>query len=457
MAGERILIVDDDPNLLTVLRVRLESENFQVAVADTPARALALASEKGFDLSLVDLKLNDGNADGIKLMEALHQAAPDMPVIILTAYGTIKNAVAAIKQGAYNYLTKPFDHHELLAQIRNGLEKVQLSREVKRLQALVSEQSNLSHIIGRSRPMQEILNKIRRAAGTDANICIYGESGTGKELVARSLHLLSARKDMPFVAINCASIPEGLLEAELFGYEKGAFTGAVKKKRGLFSQAHTGTLFLDEISETPLSMQVKLLRVLEEKQFYALSGEKPVIVDVRIIAAANRDLAKAVKAGAFREDLYYRLHVIPIHIPPLRERKADIPILAHHFLQKFTAPPNQKTAALSRGAMEKLMAYDWPGNVRELENTMEYAVAMSPASVIESDFILTDHPEAEGSLPPLKDARNAFEKEYLVKALTMADGNISQASNLAGKYRADFYELLKKHHLKPADFKKPNA
>jgi two-component system response regulator GlrR len=457
MPGENILIVDDDRNLLEVLRLRLETENYQVTVADKAEKALKLAAEINFDLALLDLKLNEGEKDGINLMDDLHHSSPEMPIIILTAYGTIKNAVEAIKLGAYNYLTKPFDHYDLLMQIKNGLEKSRLAREVQRLKALVQEKFNLTNIIGKSSVMKEIMQKTCRAAETDSNVYIYGESGTGKELIAKSLHLLSDRKDGPFVAINCASIPEGLLEAELFGYEKGAFTGAVRKKKGLFCQAHTGTLFLDEISETPMSMQVKLLRVLEDKQFYTLSGENPVNVDIRIIAAANKELEQAVKEGSFREDLYYRLHVIPIHIPPLRERMEDIPILANHFLQKFYRKQGKESMRIAQGALQKLLSYEWPGNVRELENTIEYAVAMSTGDIIEADLILTRHDSNSQDLPTLKEAKNAFEKEYLIRALIGSEGNITKAADSAGKYRADFYDLLKKHDLKVTDFKKPDT
>ncbi len=456
MAGEKILIVDDDRNLLEVLRIRLESEGYAVDVAGKITPALKLASEKNFDLALVDLKLDDTNEDGITLMNGLHQLHPEMPVIILTAYGTIENAVSAIKCGAYNYLTKPFDHHDLLMQIKNGLEKNLLSREVKRLKELINERYSITSIIGRSSAMKEVMKKTCRAAETDANVYIYGESGTGKELIAKSLHLLSNRKEGPFVAINCASIPEGLFEAELFGYEKGAFTGAVKKKKGFFKQANNGTLFLDEISETPMSMQVKLLRALEEKQFYALSGETPVNIDVRIIAASNTDLTRQIEEKTFREDLYYRLYVIPIYLPPLRERVEDIPVLANHFIQKVCRKTDQPFPTLSAGAMQKLLSYDWPGNVRELENTIEYAMAMSAENVIDADLILTRR-QSPHSLQPFKDAKNAFEKEYLTKIMTLTQGNVSKAADLAGKYRADFYDLMKKHSLNVQDFKKTDA
>ncbi|MCF8095672.1 MAG: sigma-54 dependent transcriptional regulator [Desulfobacteraceae bacterium] len=453
MERERILVVDDDQSILEILRIRLESEGYEVNVVSNRDEALNLARECMFDLALVDLKLAEGDKDGIYLMQELHQINAETPIIILTAYGTINSAVDAMKRGAYSYLTKPFDHHDLFLQIKNGLEKSSLAREVKRLKALVDKKYGINHIIGKSRKMLEVLDKTHRAAETDSNVYIYGESGTGKELIAKSLHLLSPRKDRPFVAINCASIPEGLLESELFGYEKGAFTGATGRKKGLFSQAHTGTLFLDEISETPASMQVRLLRVLEERQFQPLGSEKVVSVDVRIVAASNKNIGKEMEKGSFREDLYYRLHVIPISLPPLRERKEDIPLLADHFMDKFSREKGKDSKGLSSGAIQKLLSYDWPGNVRELENTIEYAVAMSDGGLIEQDLILQARKTENGEFKSLKEARDDFEKDYISRALTLTGGNVSKAAGLVKKYRADFYDLLKKHNLKPSEFK----
>jgi len=313
MAEESILIVDDDKNMLEVLSLRVEAEGYAVTATAEARDALKRIENTVFDLALVDLKLA-GKENGIDLMEKLHEILPEMPVIILTAYGTIDTAVDAMKRGAYSYLTKPLNRRELLLQIKNGLEKSSLSREVRRLKALVGEKYGFENIIGKSKKMQRVLEQVARAAETDSNVCIYGESGTGKELIAKSLHLLSDRKDRPFVAVNCAAIPEGLHEGELFGYEKGAFTGALRSKRGFFAQAHEGTLFLDEVSEMPESMQVKLLRVLQENQFYPLGGERAVQVDVRILTATNKNLEEEVRSGNFREDLFYRIYVIPIYL-----------------------------------------------------------------------------------------------------------------------------------------------
>ena len=451
MAGEHILIVDDDKNMLEVLRFRLESEGYKVTSTNMAKDALTMAKDELFDLALVDLKI-DRN-DGIELMQKLHLLSPEMPVIILTAYGTIETAVNAMKHGAYSYLTKPFDRRELCLQIKNGLEKSSLSREIRRLRALVGERYEFENIIGKSKKMQEVMEQISRAAEIDSNVCIYGESGTGKELIAKSLHLLSSRKEKLFVAINCAAIPEGLLEAELFGYEKGAFTGAVRNKKGFFAQADGGTIFLDEISEMSESMQAKLLRVLQEKEFHPLGAEKSIKVDVKIIAATNKNLEDEVKSSNFREDLFYRIHVIPVYIPPLRERKEDIPLLVDHFMKKFAGNMKKEIKGISTPALQKLLSYEWPGNVRELENSIEYAVAMTNRDIIGEDLILQAKTVEQGGLKPLKEAKNEFEKKYISSLISLTRGNVSKASRLAGKYRSDFYDLLKKHNLKIADFK----
>ena len=451
MAAENILIVDDDKNMLEVLSLRLEAEGYKVTATAGAEDALGMVKDGLFDLALVDLKL--AGKDGIELMQDLRRITTEMPVIILTAYGTIETAVEAMKQGAYSYLTKPFNRRELLLQIKNGLEKSSLSREVRRLKALVGERYGFENIIGKSKKMQEVMEQISRAAETNSNVCIYGESGTGKELMAKSLHLLSSRKDKPFVAINCAAIPEGLLEGELFGYEKGAFTGAVRNKRGYFTQADGGAIFLDEISEMSEAMQAKLLRVLQEKQFHTLGGEKSIEVDVRILTATNKNLEDEVKSGAFREDLFYRIYVIPIHLPPLRERKEDILLLADHFIKKFVGKMKKEIKGISTPALQKLLAYSWPGNVRELENTIEYAVAMTAQDVISEDLILQTKTTEEDKLKPLREAKGEFEKSYISNILSLTGGNVSKAAKLAGKYRADLYDILKKHDLNPSDFK----
>lgn len=448
----KILVVDDDRNILKVIKLRLEAENYQVVTATDAEDALAKAGDEGFDLALLDLKLIGRN--GIELMGDLHKLDPDLPIIILTAHGTIKSAVEAMSRGAFSYLTKPFDYRELLLQTQKSLEKRKLSIEVKRLQNIVDEKYGFDNLIGKSPKMKQILMQVTQAAKTDSVVYISGESGTGKELIARNLHLASARGDGQFVAINCAAIPENLLESELFGYQKGAFTGAHQNKRGLFAQAHGGTFFLDEISEMPMNMQAKLLRVLEEKAVQPIGARTPIKVDARILAASNKNLEEEVKAGKFREDLFYRIHVIVIQLPPLRERKEDIPLLVGHFLEKYSKQADKKITGFSSSASQKLLRHHWPGNVRELENTIESAVAMADKNVITEDLILQTQPIADENLKSLKNAKQDFEKNYLIQLITLTKGNVTEAAKLAGKYRADLYELLKKYNLNPADFRK---
>ncbi|MBW2366670.1 MAG: sigma-54-dependent Fis family transcriptional regulator [Deltaproteobacteria bacterium] len=447
-----ILVVDDDINILKVIKMRLEAEGYRVAAAGTAKTALKLATDDVFDLALLDLKLNGIN--GIQLMENLHQANPGMPVIILTAYGTIESAVEAMRKGAYSYLTKPFNYDELLLQTNNCIEKTKLTKEIKSLKKMVKDKYGFDNIIGRSHKMEKVLDQVAKVADSNSTICIEGESGTGKELIAKTLHSASSRADKQFVAINCAAIPDTLLESELFGYEKGAFTGATQNKEGLLSQARGGTFFLDEISEMPLSMQAKLLRVMQEKEFMPVGGRKTVKLDIRFIATSNKNLKDEVEKGNFREDLFYRIHVIVIHIPPLRDRKGDIPVLSHYFLDKLTKDMNKQITGFSSTAMQKLMRHSWPGNVRELQNTIESAVAMTNEDIIRDDLILPTLTDDVNDLKPLKDAKENFEKNYLLQLIELTEGNVAQAARLAGKYRADLYELLKKYDLKPSDFRK---
>jgi two-component system response regulator GlrR len=450
-SSEKILVVDDDANLLELLRMRLESAGYEVATALNEDEAIAGIREESVALSIVDLKLVQ--KDGISLMEEMHAINPYMPVIILTAHGSIESAVEATKRGACNYLNKPFDPQELLFQIKLAMENQRLVSEVRRLEGLLKERYDFKNIVTRSEKMQRILEEVSHIAGTDSTICLSGESGTGKELIAKAIHLASGRKDKPFVAINCAAIPETLLESELFGYEKGAFTGAIRNYEGRFVEAHQGTLFLDEIGDMPISLQAKLLRVLQEKSFYPVGSGRLVDVDARVIVATNKNLEAEVKNGCFREDLFYRIHVIPIHLPSLRERKEDIPILAEHFLREISQRMKKDIKGISAMAMQKLMLYDWPGNVRELENAIEHAVAITRHDVIGEEIILPAKDLSAEPVKSLKDAVEDFKKGYLVRILELTKGNVSKAAELAGKYRADFYNLLKKHNLKPEAFK----
>ena len=451
----KVLVVDDDETILKLIKMRLEVEGYTVGTASGAETALELAREETFDVALLDYKLADKN--GIALMSDLFQLNPEMPVIILTAYGTIKGAVEAMKKGAYGYITKPFDYDELLLQIRNCSEKSGLSKEVKRLRNLVEERYGFENIIGKSEAIASLLEQVAQAAQVDSFVYISGESGTGKELVAKSLHLASSRKSGPFVAVNCAAIPETLLESELFGFEKGAFTGATQSRKGLLAQAEGGTFFLDEISEMPLTMQAKLLRVLSEMVFYPLGSNRTVKVDTRIVAASNKQLEEEVKLGRFREDLFYRIHVIHIRVPPLRGRKEDIPLLVRHFFRKYADKMKKEAIGFSQGAFQKLMAYDWPGNVRELENCVESAVAMTDKKVISEDLVLQGRASNPSGPMAFKDAKTEFERQYLVHLMEITEGNVSQAAKLAGKYRADLYELLKKHDLDPEKFRGPSG
>ena len=446
-----ILIVDDDKNILKVIKMKLESEGFQVASALKAQTALQIAKDEVIDLALLDLKLNGKN--GIKLMGDLHQINPELPVIILTAYGAIDTAVEAMRKGAYSYLTKPFDDNNLLLQIEQCLEKTTISCEVENLNNIVKEKYGVDNIIGQNGKMKKVMAKISQAAATDSIVHIEGDSGTGKELIAKTLHAASSRRDGPFVGINCAAIPENLMESELFGFEKGAFTGALKRKKGFFAQAAGGSIFLDEISEMPFPMQAKLLRVIEEREYYPLGSEKTVKVDTRIIIASNKDLAKEVENKTFREDLYYRIHVIPIKLPPLKDRKESIPLLSKHFLEKYSSKISKDINGFSKSAMQKLLLHTWPGNVRELENTIECAVALTTKNIIQEDLILQSRNIKTSDMKPLKAAKEDFEKNYIIQLFEFTKGNVSKAAKLAGRYRADLYDLLKKYDMKPADFR----
>lgn len=454
--GTKILVVDDDPSLRMLMKIRLEASGYQLTLADSGAAALERAAEESFGAALVDMRL--GDTDGITLLEKMLLKQPSLPVIIVTAHGSIANAVEATRKGAYDYITKPFDPKDLLHRIENALEMRRLKGEVERLRTLVEERYHFDNIIASSAKMQHVLRQVAQIAVTDSTVCLYGESGTGKELIARALHVASRRANGPFVPINCGAIPEGLLENELFGHTKGAYTGADRTHPGLLLQAEGGTLFLDEISELPQSLQVKFLRVLQEREFYPLGAGQPVKVDLRLVAATNQDLARLVTEGKFREDLYYRIHVIPVTLPPLRDRSEDIPLLASFFLQRFNREMIKEVTGFSPEALRQLMLYDWPGNVRELANVMERAVVLCTNCLITPDLLLLGRKEVrEGSgkstLEPMREAREKFEKSYLVQVLTASKGNVSRAAEFAGKDRAEFYRLIRKHALDPSVFK----
>jgi two-component system response regulator GlrR len=451
MSDERILVVDDDPSLLTLLKMRLHSMGFAVTACGTGKDALNRAKEDPYDFAILDLRLPD--VDGLDLMEELHQHQTQLPVLILTAHGCIPNAVQAMKKGAYGYLTKPFDDKELQESIDKALTTKRMGEEIHRLQLLVNELYGLDNVVARSPKMQAVLRQVARVAKTDTTVCISGETGTGKEIIARVIHCNSPRASKPFMAVNCAAIPETLFESELFGHMKGSFTGAHQNKRGLIHNADKGTLFLDEIGEMPPSLQGKLLRTIQNREILPVGGQVPIKVDVRILVATNKDLAQEVREGRFREDLYYRIHVVPLHLAPLRERREDIPFLAQVFLKRHAEHHHKVVKGFSPEAMKRLLTYAWPGNVRELENTIERAVVMSLQEIITLEFLPLSPQETNqsGSLQPLTEAKEAFERGYLKDLLRVTQGNISRASQIAGRYRADFYKLLKKYGLHPSD------
>jgi two-component system response regulator GlrR len=454
MANAKILVADDHPGLLTLLKRRLQSAGYQVTLTGSGEEALARAQEALPDLAIVDLKM--AGMDGMALMQRLLQLSPTLPVIILTAHGTIPNAVEATKQGAYDYLAKPFESADLLHRIEKALELRHLQGENAQLRTLVQDRYHVDNIVAASGTMQRVLQQVAQIAATEATVALYGESGTGKELIAKALHAASRRVQGPFIALNCGAIPEGLLENELFGHVKGAYTGADQAKRGLLQQADGGTLFLDEIAELSPALQVKLLRVLQEYEFAPLGAERSVQVDFRLIAATNQDLWKAVGERRFREDLYYRVHVIPVVLPPLRERPEDIPLLAQHYLHRFGQELHKDVQGFAPEAMQRLMRYDWPGNVRELTNVVERAVVLAPHRLITPDLLLLESRQRPGphtALVSFQDARDDFERRYLIQALTATKGNVARAAARAGKHRADFYKLLRKHGLDPGRFK----
>jgi two-component system, NtrC family, response regulator GlrR len=448
----KILVVDDEQGLLKVLQELIETAGHEVTAVTNEIDALQAARNEVFNLAIVDLYLE--NYSGITLMGELLLLQPDTPVIILTGYGSIETAVESMKQGAYSYLTKPFKPYDLLFHIDKALENGRLVREIGRLKELVEETYNFTAVVTRSRKMRQVLAIVSRVAGSDSTVYIQGESGTGKELIAKTIHLASHRKDKPFVALNCAALPEALLESTLFGHEKGAFTGATQSSRGVFAQAHQGTLFLDEIGDMSLEIQGKILRVLQERGFYPLGSEKMVQVDVRVIVATNKNLEEEVRKGLFRSDLFYRVHVIPLYLPPLRERREDIPALVDHFLNKLNQRTKKGVKTLTAEAIRKLMLHDWPGNIRELQNVLEYAAAMTKGGIITDDLVLPPTRSVEEpGLGSLKEAREAFERGYVIKVLEACSGDVSEAASIVGKSRTDFYALLRKHKLKPADFR----
>lgn len=437
----RLLLVDDDPGLLKLLGMRLVSEGYSVVTAESGPEALRVLGREKVDLVISDLRMDE--MDGLQLFSEIQKGHPGMPVIILTAHGSIPDAVAATQQGVFSFLTKPVDKDALYKAIDEALEQRSPATDEAWRQAIVT----------RSPLMLRLLEQAGMVAQSDVSVLINGKSGTGKEIVAQAIHNASPRHDKPFVAINCGALPEQLLESELFGHARGAFTGAVSNREGLFQAAEGGTLFLDEIGDMPVALQVKLLRVLQERKVRPLGSNRDIEINVRIISATHRDLPKAMARGEFREDLFYRLNVVNLKIPPLSERTEDIPLLANHLLRQSADRHKPFVRAFSSDAMKRLMAAKWPGNVRQLVNVIEQCVALTSSPVI-GDALVEQALEGENTaLPTFVEARNQFELNYLRKLLQITKGNVTHAARMAGRNRTEFYKLLSRHELDANDFK----
>ena len=455
---EKILVVDDEKSLREVLSIMLKRAGYTVTEASDGDEAIGHVNKEIYDLVITDLRMP--KADGMDVLKAVKSSSPDTVVLVITAFATSDSAVEAMKQGAYDYLTKPFQVDEVQWIIRNALEKRRLSTENMLLKREMASQSSFAKIVGQSEAMQKVFDVVKKVADARSNILICGESGTGKELVARAIHYNSARSAMPFVAVNCSAVPETLLESELFGHVKGSFTGAISNKAGLFEVANGGTIFLDEIGDTTPTIQVKLLRVIQEREFRRVGGNQDMKVDVRVIAATNRDLEKAVAEGTFREDLYYRLDVIPIRLPPLRLRTGDIPLLVTHFLEKFSQEGSKPVPTLSPEALHVLLEHEWRGNVRELENLIERVVAFSSGvSVTDADVrgwlhrsVTPQQPGLPTDLPDdgldLEALINGIEKDLLMKALERSKWVKKKAARLLRLNTRSFRYRLEKYAIK---------
>ncbi|MBZ9559469.1 MULTISPECIES: two-component system response regulator GlrR [Modicisalibacter] len=439
-----VLLVDDDASLLKLLGMRLESRGYRVTTAESGRQALDCLEKARPDLVLSDLRMDE--MDGMALFQQLQKRMPGLPVIILTAHGSIPDAVSATRQGVFSFLTKPVDRDELFAAIDDALTQTPGP-------AAEGDDAWRSAIITRSPQMETVLEQARMVAGSDVSVLVTGPSGSGKELLANAIHQASSRAGKPFVAINCGALPEQLLESELFGHAKGAFTGAVSQHEGLFQSADGGTLFLDEIGDMPLPLQVKLLRALQERQIRPLGSTTSVPIDVRIISATHRDLDRAMAEGDFREDLYYRLNVVNLRLPPLKERAEDVPLLAKHLVTQAAERHKPFVKGFSSEALNLLASSAWPGNVRQLVNVVEQCVALTSAPIIPEALVAQALAAEENALPSFNEARAGFERSYLIKVLKITEGNVTQAARIAGRNRTDFYKLLGRHSLEPGTFK----
>jgi DNA-binding NtrC family response regulator len=453
MRTETVLLVDDKPNNLEVLSTLLRQEGYEVRVARSGEEALAEARGVSPDAIITDLKMP--KMDGLAFFQAVRAVDPDIPTIFITAFGTVESAVAAMKLGAYDYLSKPLDHEKLTLILRRALDQRRIARENRDLRAALRARQAFEQIVGASPKMQRLLQLVETISASHATVLIQGESGTGKELVARAIHEASPRRDQRLVVVNCSALSESLLESELFGHEKGSFTGATARKRGWFEVADGGTLFLDEIGDVSPHLQVRLLRVLQEREFERVGGTDSIRVDFRLVAATNRDLKGEVAAGRFREDLFYRLSVISLRVPPLRERHEDIPLLVRYFLQKCGQRESKQIASVSPDVMDRLVQYPWPGNVRELENAIERAVVVAHGDRLTLEMLPEEIQEwspspRKQSRPPEEFTFEEMERFLIEKALERSGGNKSQAARLLNIHRRSIYNRLKKYGIDSA-------
>ena len=443
----KILLVDDDADLLQLLGIRLKAAGYDVHAVDSAEKALSCLAVVQPAIVITDLRMQ--GMDGMALFDVIHRERPALPVIILTAHGTIPDAVEATRRGVFGYLTKPFDSKELLDYVARAMRLSSSSGGG----SSPGDKAWRADIVSGSQDMEALLDRAGLAARSEASILIVGESGTGKELVAQAIHRASPRSDRPFVAVNATAIPETLLESELFGHVRGAFTGANRSHEGLFQSANGGTLFLDEIGDMPLGLQAKLLRALQEREVRPVGAARAVPVDIRVISATHRNLEEAVSSGQFREDLYYRLNVVTLHVPPLSQRREDIPLLVSHCLDKLRRAAGHQVTGMSPEAMDVLIKAPWPGNVRQLHNVVEQVVALATGPIVPASLVRSALQELPDEILSLTEARDRFERDYLVRLLQATQGNVSQAARLAQRERSKFYQLLRRHHLDPELFR----
>lgn len=442
----RILLVDDDLEILRLISIRLTGAGYQVTALDSAEKALASLQQTRPNIVVTDLKMS--GMSGMALFDAVQAINPALPVIVLTAHATVPDAVEATKRGVFGYLMKPFDSKALLAHIERALAVSGNSDGAPEATA-----DWRKDIVTRSARMEDLLSQILLVADSDASIMIQGESGTGKEMLAKALHKASRRRDRPFVAINCGAIPEALLESELFGHTKGSFTGATRDHQGLFLAAHGGTLLLDEIGDMPLALQVKLLRVLQDRAVRPVGSTQTQAIDVRIISATHRNLEKHMAEGLFREDLFYRLNVVSLTVPPLAERREDVPLLATHFLNKLAMRYRKPISGFAPEAMDTLVSAAWPGNVRQLINVVEQAMALCTTPIVPLTLVQKCLQGEHETIPSFEDARRRFERDYLIQVLKITNGNVTHAARLARRNRTEFYKLLQRNQLDPGTFK----